>query len=358
MHSTLECLFLLEVAMEITTDSGRARFSLARGIKQILSLPVLGALHLLDVIVGSLERLIGHKRMPYLFVLPNMLIFFIFVLLPLILNFLFAFTGGSSIVPENRTWVGLGNFERLFDCVDITNVSTCREDVFFFAVRNTFLFVIVEVPSMIVLALLVALALNRDIRLRGFFRSAFFFPVLLSPVVVALIWKWMLQTRGGLINTLLGFFGVEPIAFVLDGGWMMFWAIFVSIWAQLGFYALILLAGLQGIPPVLYEAAEIDGASELQRFWKVTLPLLRPTLLVVLVLTLIRGVQMFDHVYVLTGGGPGTATVLTVQYIYRTAFEPPNNWGMAAAVSLMLAAVLAVLTIIQLILNRRQTESL
>jgi hypothetical protein len=89
MHSTLECLFLLEVAMEITTDSGRARFSLARGIKQILSLPVLGALHLLDVIVGSLERLIGHKRMPYFFVLPNMLIFFIFVLLPLILNFLF-----------------------------------------------------------------------------------------------------------------------------------------------------------------------------------------------------------------------------------------------------------------------------
>jgi alpha-1,4-digalacturonate transport system permease protein len=348
----------LEVAMEITTDSGRSRFSLARSIKQMLSLPVLGALYALDALIGSLERLIGHKRMPYLFVLPNMLIFFIFVLLPLILNFLFAFTGGSSIVPENRAWVGLGNFERLFDCVDITNVSTCREDVFFFAVRNTFLFVIVEVPSMIVLALLVALALNRDIRLRGFFRSAFFFPVLLSPVVVALIWKWMLQTRGGLINTVLGFFGIEPIAFVLDGGWMMFWAIFVSVWAQLGFYALILLAGLQGIPPVLYEAAEIDGASELQRFWKVTLPLLRPTLLVVLVLTLIRGVQMFDHVYVLTGGGPGTATVLTVQYIYRTAFEPPNNWGMAAAVSLMLAAVLAVLTIIQLILNRRQTESL
>jgi alpha-1,4-digalacturonate transport system permease protein len=327
-------------------------------VQQLLSLPLMGALYLLDAVIGSIERLIGHKRMPYLFVLPNMAIFAIFILLPLLLNFFFAFTGGTSIIPENRPWVGLGNFERLFACEDITNVSTCREDVFFFAVRNTFLFVIVEVPSMVVLAMLIALALNRDIRLRGFFRSAFFFPVLLSPVVVALVWKWMLQTRGGLINTLLGFFGIAPIEFVLDGNWMMFWSIFVSVWAQVGFYALILLAGLQGIPPVLYEAAEIDGASELQRFWKVTLPMLRPTLLVVLVLSLIRGVQMFDHVYVLTGGGPGTATVLTVQYIYRTAFEPPNNWGMAAAVSLMLAAVLAMLTVIQLILNRRQTEAL
>ncbi|RMF53601.1 MAG: sugar ABC transporter permease [Chloroflexota bacterium] len=343
--------------MEITT-SRRLTFSLARGVQQLLSLPLMGALYLLDAVIGSIERLIGHKRMPYLFVLPNMAIFAIFILLPLLLNFFFAFTGGTSIIPENRPWVGLGNFERLFACQDITNVSTCREDVFFFAVRNTFLFVIVEVPSMVVLAMLIALALNRDIRLRGFFRSAFFFPVLLSPVVVALVWKWMLQTRGGLINTLLGFFGIAPIEFVLDGNWMMFWSIFVSVWAQVGFYALILLAGLQGIPPVLYEAAEIDGASELQRFWKVTLPMLRPTLLVVLVLSLIRGVQMFDHVYVLTGGGPGTATVLTVQYIYRTAFEPPNNWGMAAAVSLMLAAVLAMLTVIQLILNRRQTEAL
>jgi alpha-1,4-digalacturonate transport system permease protein len=344
--------------MELTNRLSKPSFSLARRLGQVLSLPVLGVLYVLDVVIGSIERLIGHKRMPYLFVLPNMLIFTLFVLLPLILNFLFAFTGGSSIMPENRPWVGFGNFERLFTCGNIWDISTCREDVFFIAIRNTFVFVLVEVPGIVVLSLLVALALNRDIRLRGFFRSAFFFPVLLSPVVVALIWKWMLQTRGGLINTILGFFGVEPIAFVLDGGWMMFWAIFVSIWAQLGFYALILLAGLQGIPPVLYEAAEIDGASEIQRFWSVTLPLLRPTLLVVMVLSLIRGVQMFDHVYVLTGGGPGTATLLTVQYIYRTGFEPPNNWGMAASVSLMLAAVLAVLTIIQLILNRRQTESL
>ncbi|MFQ3535001.1 MAG: sugar ABC transporter permease [Aggregatilineales bacterium] len=342
--------------MGITTDVGKVRLSLVGTLRYVLGLPAAAVLYVLDAIVGGLERLIGSRRMPYFFVLPNMLIFTIFVLLPLILNFLFAFTGGTTILLENRPWVGLGNFERLFACGDILDISTCREDVFFLAVRNTFVFVLVEVPSIVVLSLLVALALNRDIRLRGFFRSAFFFPVLLSPVVVALVWKWMLQTRGGLINTILGFFSVEPIDFLVDGSWMMFWAIFVSVWAQLGFYALILLAGLQGIPPVLYEAAEIDGASELQRFWNVTLPLLRPTLLVVLVLTLIRGVQMFDHVYVLTGGGPGTATLLTVQYIYRTAFEPPNNWGMAAAVSLMLAAVLATLTIIQLFLNRRQAD--
>jgi alpha-1,4-digalacturonate transport system permease protein len=208
------------------------------------------------------------------------------------------------------------------------------------------------------MALIIALALNREIRMRGFFRSAFFYPVLLSPVVVALIWKWILQERGGLLNSVLQMIGLKPILFLLDAGWMMFWVIFVSIWAQVGFYALILLAGLQGIPPSLYEAAKIDGAHERQSFFNITLPLLRPTLLVVLVLSLIRGAQSFDHIFVLTGGGPGTATVLLVQYIYRTAFEPPNNWGLGAAASLVLAAVLAVLTLGQLYLNRRQTEAI
>jgi alpha-1,4-digalacturonate transport system permease protein len=325
----------------------------------ILMAPLQWVILAVDFIVGGIvERIIGHRRMPYFFVLPNMLIFVTFIAIPLILNFYFALTTGNSILPQNRQFVGLANYERIFSCGNIFEPITCREDVFWRAVFNTITFVIFEVPATIIIAMMIALALNREIALRGFFRSAFFYPVLLSPVVVALIWKWMLQERGGLLNTIIGLFGGQPISFLLSPQWMMFWIIFVSVWANVGFYALILLAGLQSIPPSLYEAAKIDGANEVQSFRKITFPLLGPTLLVVLVLSLIRGVQMFDHVYVLTGGGPGTATVLMVQYVRRTGFEPPNNWGLAAAASLILAVVLVVLTLAQLFANRRQTEAI
>ncbi len=325
----------------------------------ILMAPLQWVILAVDFIVGGIvERIIGHRRMPYFFVLPNMLIFVTFIAIPLILNFYFALTTGNSILPQNRQFVGLENYERIFSCGNIFEPITCREDVFWRAVFNTITFVTFEVPATIIIAMMIALALNREIALRGFFRSAFFYPVLLSPVVVALIWKWILQERGGLLNTIIGLFGGQPISFLLSPQWMMFWIIFVSVWANVGFYALILLAGLQSIPPSLYEAAKIDGANEVQSFRKITFPLLGPTLLVVLVLSLIRGVQMFDHVYVLTGGGPGTATVLMVQYVRRTGFEPPNNWGLAAAASLILAVVLVVLTLAQLFANRRQTEAI
>jgi len=327
-------------------------------IMNILLAPFIWIVYGVDWLVSRIEGIIGSKRMPYFFVVPNMLIFFLFILAPVLLNFWFGFTGGNSILPENRPWVGAENFQRLAQCGDYFNYLSCREDFFWRAARNGIIFVGFEVPSMVIIALAIALALNRQIILRGFFRSAFFYPVLLSPVVVALIWKWILQERGGLLNTIIQLLGGQPISFLIDPTWMMFWVIFISVWAQVGFYALILLAGLQGIPPTLYEAAKIDGASDRESLFKITLPLLRPTLLVVMVLSLIRGVQAFDHIYVLTGGGPGTATVLMVQYIYRTAFEPPNNWGLAAAASLVLALVLGALTMAQLYLNRNQTEAM
>lgn len=326
-------------------------------LSRLVAWPILVVLYAIDWLIGRVEKIIHHRRMPYFFVAPNLVIFIVFILIPVMLNFYYGFTTGGSILPENRPWSGSANYERLAVCQNYFDYRTCQEELFWRAIGNTAIFVILEVPSMVIMALIIALALNRQIVLRGFFRSAFFYPVLLSPVVVALIWKWILETRGGLLNTILGFFGQEPIAWRLDGGWMMFWIIFVSVWAQVGFYALILLAGLQSIPPVLYEAARIDGANTRQSFYRVTLPLLRPTMLVVLVLSLIRGVQAFDHIFVLTGGGPGTSTLLMVQFIYRTAFEPPNQYGLAAAASLVLAAILAVLTLAQLFFNRRQTEA-
>ena len=189
---------------------------------------------------------------------------------------------------------------------------------------------------------------NGRILARGFFRAVFFFPVLLSPVVVALIWKWILQ-RDGLLNGVITAFGGTPTLWLAESGPAFFWVVFVSIWAHMGFYTLILLAGLQAIPADLYEAAQLDRASPWRTLTRITLPLLMPNMLVVLVLAAIKAVQTFDEVFVLTGGGPGSATTFIVQFIYQTGFqEQVRLYGLAAAGSLLLAVALIILTLIQL----------
>ena len=199
-----------------------------------------------------------------------------------------------------------------------------------------------------------ALALNRKIKARGFFRSVFFYPVLLSPIVVALIWKWILQ-ENGLFNGILTGLGFDKVPFMVDAGWARLWVVIIRVWATMGFYTLILLAGLQAIPPDVYEAADIDGANNWQMFWGITLPLLMPNMVVVLVLSLIRAVQVFDVVFAFTGGGPGTATQYLVQYIYDKGFSSPSRqFGLAAAASLLMAGVLVVLTLGQQLLQREE----
>ncbi len=316
-----------------------------------------GFTNLIDSVMTPLQNLIGTKRMAYVFVLPNLLVFGIFILLPMILNFGYAFTGGTALRLDERPFIGLENFNQLFACEDFTNPNTCVEDRFLRAVFNTTIFVMFQIGFMVVISLVTALALNRKIAFRAFFRSVFFYPVLLSPVVVALIWKWILQ-NDGLLNAILVALGGERIPFLLSSDWARFWVIIISVWAQMGFYTLILLAGLQAIPSELYEAADIDGATSWQSFWGITLPLLMPTMLVVLVLSLIRAVQVFDQVYAFTSGGPGTSTLYMVQYIYGTAFaNQTREFGLAAAASVVLAVVLLVFTLVQLRLGRTSSIS-
>ena len=311
-----------------------------------------GAMSLLGVVLEPLQRVVGVRRMPWVFLLPNLLIFGLFILFPVFLNLYISLTGGTELFPQDRPYVGLDNYERLFTCEDFADPNSCLEDRFWRSVRNTGVFVLFQVGGMVLVSLLTALVLNRKIRFRAFFRSVYFYPVLLSPVVVALIWKWILQ-RDGVLNAMLVSMGMDPILFLLDGDWAMFWAITVSVWANMGFYTLILLAGLQSIPGELYDAAAIDGADSLQTFRSVTMPLLMPTMMVVLILALIRAVQMFDEVYVLTGGGPGTATMLIIQYIYQTGFATQvQRFGLAAAASVVLGMILLIATLIQLRLGR------
>jgi alpha-1,4-digalacturonate transport system permease protein len=311
---------------------------------------------LFDRPMTFIQKRFGLNRMAWVFLAPNLIIFGLFTFLPIGLNLIYATTGSDRILLAERPFVGLDNFSSLLNCGNYLDASSCERDLFWRSIYNTGLFVLVQVTAMVALSLLTALVLSREIRARGFFRSVFFFPVLLSPVVVALIWKWILQ-RDGILNAVLVNLGSEPVQWLLDANWSFFWVVSVSIWAHMGFYTLILLAGLQAIPRDVYEAGEMDAASPWRSFTRITLPLLMPNLVVVLVLALIKGVQTFDEVYVLTGGGPGSATLLVIQYIYETGFATqPRLYGLAAAASILLAAVLMVLTLVQLRANRASVE--
>ena len=303
-----------------------------------------------------LQRRLGVQRMGYVFLLPNLLLFSLFTFAPMLLNGWYALTVGDEIAPARREYAGLENFQLLLDCGDYRDPNSCRAggDFFWRGLWNTGFFVAVQVGLMTGISLVTALVLNRKIFARGFWRAVFFYPVMLSPVVVALIWKWILERRG-ILNSLVEFFGGEPVNWLIapPGDWAMFWVVFISVWAHMGFYTLILLAGLQSIPFEIYEAAEMDGAGGWRKFRRITLPLLTPTLLVVVLLAMIKAFQVFDEVWVLTGGGPGTATTFVMQFIYSTGFsDSPRRFGLAAAASFVLAGIVLAFTLAQLRISR------
>lgn len=301
----------------------------------------------------QIERLLGKRWVPWLFLAPNLLLFGIFTFLPIALALAYAFTGGTELLLWHRPFVGWDNFRQLLSCGDHLRPETCVESVFWTAVFNTGWFVTANVLLTLLIALVTALILNKNLPGRGFFRAAFFYPVLLSPVVIGLIWKWFLH-RNGLLNTVLQLLGAPPEQFLLDVGWAQFWVVTVSVWFHMGFYTLILLAGLQAIPRDLYEAAAIDHTPRWRVLTHITLPMLFPNMLVVLVLLMIRSVQIFDEAWVLTnGGGPGTANTFLVQYIYQTAFGSDLHlFGLASAASMLMGVVLLLLTLFQLWLGR------
>jgi alpha-1,4-digalacturonate transport system permease protein len=292
------------MAASAATSAGRA-LSLAG----ILGTPIRLLMQAIDVPMRWVQRRAGTIGVVVVLLAPNMLVFGVFVLIPLAINIVYSFTGGPAIFLENRSFVGLDQYRTLFDCENYLQPLSCRQDSFWRAVHNTGFFVVAQVTALVIVSLITALVLNREMRARGFWRAVFFFPVLLSPVVVALIWKWVLL-REGLLNAVLVQMGLSPTLWLAEPWWATFWAIFVSIWAHLGFYTLILLAGLQAIP---------------------------------------RDVQVFDEVYVLTGGGPGSSTLFLTQYIYQTGFaDRIRNLGLAASASIAMGIVLVVLTSVQL----------
>jgi ABC-type sugar transport system permease subunit len=287
------------------------------------------------------RRLPARKVAPYLFVLPNLAIFLTFTIWPALNGLNISLYDSSN--GRTFRYVGLDNYSRIV-----------HDETFSTVVRNTVVFVVCFVALVTALSILVAVALNAQRRGKGFFRASFFLPVLLSPVVVGLIWNWALNRQVGLVNTVLGTFGLGQAGWLVEGGLAMACTVFVAIWIHLGFYTMIVLSGLQGIDPTVYEAARVDGASAWQTFRRITLPLLRPTTLVVVILATINGFQAFDFIFTLTGGGPVGATTLIVQFIYEQAFESPIRYGLASAAGVMLFVVIFGVTAINYLTGRRR----
>ena len=253
----------------------------------------------------------------WIFLAPGLILLGIFVLWPIAYLVYLSFTSGSFTQAGMR-WVGFENYWRLLVTPDFWQV-----------VGNTIYFTIATVIPSLILPLLLAVLLDRAIALRGFLRTAYFIPSITSMVAVGLGWRWLFQTNGP-VNGILGAIGIEPIPWLGSTVWAMPVLILLSTWKQLGFNLVVFLAGLQTIPDSRYEAAELDGARGWQKFWHVTLPGLRPTLVFATVTTAIFTFRSFEQVYVITGGGPLNSTNLLVYYIYEEAFGM-FDFGYAAA---------------------------
>ena len=273
----------------------------------------------------------------WLFVLPAFLGFLLFFFLPILSGAVFSFTDFNGFNLDSLQFVKLENYNRLFS-----------DDYFLNAFSNNLIYALLFTPLTLLLALFFAAVLNRVTFGRKFFRVCFFLPYISSMVSVAVIWKLIFSPNGPLSSMLMGLGVSEPPKWLMSTDWALYALIIIAVWKNFGYYMLILLAGMQTIPGYLYEAAEIDGASAFQRFRKITLPMLSPTIFLCIVMLLINSFQVFDLVNVLTRGGPGYATQVLVYRIYTEAFTY-SHMGYACAISYFLFLVVLVITVIQFV---------
>lgn len=275
----------------------------------------------------------------YWFALPYAVFFLAFVAYPLCFSFILIFHRWNIVTPME--WIALKNFARL-----------TQDSLFFKALTNTLIFLVIHIPLQIVVALGCAMLLNRKLRARGFFRSIYFLPVVVSGVAVTILWQQLYAFDYGVLNTLLRSVGLPPVPWLVDPSWAMPSIALMATWKNVGMYIVLFLAGLQNIPGELYEAASIDGATPAKRFWFITLPMLNPTIVVIVVLSTIGGFSLFIEPYVLTGGGPMQSTLSAMLYIYNQAFTF-GHMGYAAT----LGFVFATMILIVVLLQRRLVET-
>lgn len=278
-----------------------------------------------------------------LFLLPNLLGFIIFHMGPVFYSFWLSLSEWELLLPPQ--FVGIDNYVTLL----------LEDELFWISLRNTAVYSLVVIPGNLIVSMILALLINR--RLRGIlaFRTVYFLPVVTSTVAVSMAFKWLYSYDWGLINYLLSFFGLPPVRWLGDSRIALPAVAVVAIWKNAGYNMVIFLAGLQGIPATLYEAADIDGANSWSKFWRITLPLLTPTVFFVVIMSVIGSFQVFGSVYLLTGGGPGYATTVYNYYLYLNAFRF-LKFGLAAAMAYIMFVILAGLTVAQWRLLGRRVQ--
>ena len=274
-------------------------------------------------------------RIAYLFLLPATIIFILFTAFPFFHSLYLSFHKWAILTP-NKPFVGIGNYRALFVNADFWN-----------AVKNTLVYSLGAIPGTTVCSLAIALLLWKGIKGRNLLRTVYFLPVITSLVVVAIVWSRIFDAQYGLLNQLLDLIGIHGPAWLYNPFWAIAAVIFTAIWKHAGFYAVIFLAGLHGIPDMYYECAKLDGANSVQQFFHITMPLLRRLTALVVVMLTLNSFKVFTLVDVMTGGGPMRSTETWVNYLYRQGFQS-LRMGYASAVAWVLFFVILLITLFQM----------
>ena len=272
------------------------------------------------------------KMFPYVFIAPAAILFAIFTIYPIVSSFILSF---QTSVRGQYVFAGLDNYKRLLE-----------DAIFWKALGNTFIIFVVQVPIMLILALILASLLNSQLlKLKGFFRVSFFLPAITSLVAYSILFSIMLQEEG-ILNTFIGYLGVDQISWLSDPFWAKVSIILAMTWRWTGYNMVIFLAALQNVPEEMYEAASIDGAGKIRKFFSITVPSLKPVILFAAILSTIGTLQLFDEPYNLTKGGPADATMSLGLYIYQNGFNY-FDFGYASAIAYAVVVLVAVLTFVQ-----------
>jgi multiple sugar transport system permease protein len=279
------------------------------------------------------RRLSRAKLLPYLLVSPYLVFVSVFVVFPVLFCLFLTFHKWNIIAPMQ--FAGTDNYSRLF-----------QDRLFWKAIGNTLKFLLLHIPLQLILSLSLAWLLNQKIRAVPFFRASFFMPVIVSGVVVTILWQQLLGYDTGLINKLLMTIGFNKVGWLVDPDVAIYSIAVMATWKNVGLYVILFLIGLQTVPPQYYEAAELDGASKWQQFYHITLPMINPTIFMVVILSTIGGFSLFIEPYIMTGGGPLNTTLSAVLYIYKQAFQY-YNMGYSATLGFFYAIMIMTVVVLQ-----------
>lgn len=273
------------------------------------------------------------KWLPYLLVSPYIIFVAVFVLFPVVFSFILTFHKWNIIAPMK--FIGIDNYSRLFN-----------DRLFWTSIVNTLKFLLLHIPLQLAVALFLAVLLNQRIRAAAFFRASFFMPVIVSGVVVTILWQQLLGFDSGIINRLLTGIGIDKIGWLVNPDIAIYSIAVMATWKNVGLYVILFLVGLQTVPTQYYEAAKLEGANKWQQFYHISLPMINPTVFMVVVLSTIGGFSLFIEPYIMTGGGPLNKTLSGVLYIYKQAFQY-YNMGYSATLGFFYALMIMTVVIIQ-----------